>query len=111
MKNSLKIGFLLGFVFMLSQAYSADQVGPIKDGNKTVEPSDDQIEPNLKSSNENNGVVFSAQKKTSTASSKTPELSEEYIRKFSAIILNSFREKFVNTKRESFFLLPFSIEL
>ncbi|MEZ4937312.1 MAG: hypothetical protein R2799_06930 [Crocinitomicaceae bacterium] len=112
MKNSLKIGFLFGFILIVGQVFAADQTDPIKDGVKIIDPvNGDQVDPNSKNSNENSGVVWSPQKKATNSSTKSPVITEEYVRKFSVIILNSFREKFVNTKRESFFLLPFSIDL
>lgn len=111
MKLFGKYTFLFVLVFGLNQAIAMDQVDPIKVTVDGYSNKGDQIDPQNKSSMENSSLLSEEDKKKPKSQSKNGQANEEYIKSFSSIILNSLHQEFVNSKRESFFILPFSLNL
>ena len=108
MNTFLKYCLFFGLTASCSSAIANDQINP--GGDTFHDPEEEQIEPQIKHVEKETYSFEFTEERNAIANSK-PCVSRKCVHSFSDIILNSIPNDYLNTKNQSFFILPFSIDL
>ncbi len=111
MKTALKFCLFLGILFSVNVALSNDQIDPGKRNMLSFGDNEDQIDQQVKPGGEHNGTVNEFNEKKATTYKQKNVVTKESVNSFSYIILKSLPADFMDEKRQSFFILPFSFSL